>query len=156
MGATLELMARTPRTALPDGYFHVTCRSVAAAGAVFRDTGDRRTFLELLWLTSREHGWTCHAICLLTSHYHLVLEATRACLSRGMHGLNWRYAMYFNRKHGSFGHVFADRFATRSIDGEEYLYDACAYVLLNPVRAGLCERVDEWPWSYSSFGLVAT
>lgn len=64
--------------------------------------------------------------------------------------------MYFNRKHGRFGHVFADRFSTRVIDGEQYLFDACAYVLLNPVRAGLCERLDEWPWSYSSFGLEAS
>ena len=42
------------------------------------------------------------------------------------------------------------------IDGEEYLYDACEYVVLNSVRAWLCGRVEDWPWSYSRFGLAAT
>jgi len=149
-------VARVPRSALRDGYFHVVSRSVAAARAVFRDTDDRETFLRLVRRTSREDAWSCHAICLMTSHYHLVLEARRVSLSRGMQRLNWRYAMYFNRRHGSFGHVFADRFAARSIESEEYLYDACSYVLLNPVRAGLCDRADEWPWSYSSFGLAGS
>jgi REP element-mobilizing transposase RayT len=145
-------MSRIPRGALEDGYFHVVSRSVATAQALFRDPDDHETFLDIVRRTSRESTWSCHAVCLMTTHYHLVLEATRDALSAGMHRLNWRYAMYFNRKHGSFGHVFADRFATRVIEREEYLYDACAYVLLNPVRAGLCQRVEEWPWSYSSFG----
>jgi putative transposase len=61
------------------------------------------------------------------------------------------YARRFNARHGLFGHVFSERFSARVIDTEEYLFDACDYVLLNPVNAGLCERVEEWPWSYSRF-----
>ena len=66
------------------------------------------------------------------------------------------YATYFNRRHGRFGHVFAGRFSARVIENEQYLYDACAYVVLNPVKAGLCDKVEDWPWSYSSFGLDST
>ena len=53
-----------------------------------------------------------------------------------------------NRRHGRFGHVFAERFQARVIESEEYLYDACAYVAQNPVAAGLCDAPEDWPWSY--------
>jgi REP-associated tyrosine transposase len=146
-------VGRVPRTSLPDGYFHVFSRCIPSAGLVFRDDEDREIFLELVWRAARRHGWTCHAICLMGSHYHLVLETERESLSAGLHRLNSQYAMYFNRKHDAFGHVFASRYSARVIESEQYLYDACAYVLLNPVRAGLCDRIDDWPWSYSSYGL---
>jgi putative transposase len=146
---------RVPRSTLPDGFFHVISRGVPAAGHVFRDDDDRTTFMDLVWRCVRDYDWRCHAICVLGSHYHVVVEARTALLSAGMHRLNWRYARYFNGKHESFGHVFADRFTSRVIDDESYLYDACAYVLLNPVRAGLCREPSGWRWSYCSFGLDA-
>jgi putative transposase len=145
-------MARVPRTSLPDGYFHVSARAVAAAGALFVDDDDRATFVRLLWRTVRRHGWRCHAFCLMGTHYHLVVETKVASLSAGLQGLNWLYAAGFNERHDRFGHVFADRFSARSIESEEYLFDACAYVLLNPVRAGVCRIAEEWPWSYSVYG----
>jgi len=102
---------------------------------------------------AHEHRWECLAYCVLGTHYHLVLETRRESLSSGLHRLNWLYAMYFNARHGLFGHVFADRFSARVIESEEYLFDACAYVLLNPVKAGLCERPGDWPWSFSRYGV---
>ncbi len=149
-------MSRALRADLPDGYFHVSARAVAAGGPLFRDDDDRRVFMRFVWQTAHAHGWTCHAICLMGTHYHLVLESTRKALSAGLHRLNGLYAQYFNTRHDRFGHVFADRFSARSIESEAYLYDACAYVLLNPVKAGLCAQTDEWPWSYSSFCLTAS
>ena len=145
-------MARVPRTSLPDGYFHVYSRAVDAARSLFLDDDDREVFVHLLWRTARRQGWTCHAFCLMGTHYHLVLETSRESLSSGIHRLNWLYAKTFNEKHGRFGHVFAERFSTRLIESEDYLFDACAYVLLNPVRAGVSTSVRDWPWSYSRFG----
>jgi REP element-mobilizing transposase RayT len=146
-------MARVPRSSLPPyGYFHVYARAVAAAGLLFLDDDDRRRFVRLLWDVVRQHAITCHAFCLMGTHYHLVLETQRESLSSGVHRLNWLYAAGFNERHDRFGHVFSERFSTRAIESEDYLFDACAYVLLNPIRAGLCNRVDEWPWSYSRYG----
>jgi putative transposase len=142
-----------PRTSLPDGYFHVAARGVDARGSIFRDDDDRKTFLALMRHAARRHRWACHAYCLMGTHYHLVLETRRASLSSGLHRLNWLYALHYNGKYGRFGHVFADRFSARVIESEEYLFEACAYVLLNPVKAGLCESVEDWPWSYSRFGV---
>jgi putative transposase len=101
-------------------------------------------------------GWTCHALCLMGTHYHLVVETRRESLSSGLRWLNWLYAMHFNTKHGLFGHVFATRFSARAIESEQYLHEACTYVLLNPVRAGLCNRVEKWPWSYSRCGIESS
>lgn len=146
-------MARIRRSTLPDGYFHVFARGTAAGGPLFRDDEDCSTFVTLAYDEGRRHGWTYHAYCLLGTHYHLVVESRREALSRGLQRLNGLYARNFNLRHDRFGHVFAGRFSARAIEDESYLYDACTYVVLNPVRAGLCDRVEAWPWSYSSFGL---
>jgi REP element-mobilizing transposase RayT len=149
------VMARVARTTLPDGYFHVSGRGVDRRMPLFRDDADRRLFVSLLARAARRHRWTTHAHCLLSTHYHLVVEAKRHDLSSGLCWLHGTYARRFNRRHGHFGHVFAERFAARVIDTEEYLHDACSYVLLNPIRAGLCDRIEQWPWSYSRVGLAA-
>jgi putative transposase len=143
---SLGAMARMLRTLLPDGYFHVYTRGVAGTD-VFRDDEDRRFFLALLANATRRYAWELHAMCLMTTHYHVVLESTRAQLSAGMQWLNGLYAQTFNRRYGRYGHLFADRFGSRVIEGEDYLAKVCEYVLLNPVQAGLCERAAEWRWN---------
>jgi putative transposase len=148
-------MPRVPRSSLPDGFFHVYCRGVAGSMA-FPDGDDRTEFFRLLRRYGRRHQWELHAACVLSTHYHLVLETRVAALSKGVHQLNWRYAGYCNRRYDRFGHVFAERFQTRALEGEERVFETCAYVLLNPVKARLCERVEEWPWSYSRYGLAVT
>jgi putative transposase len=142
---------RIARSALPDGVFHVTARGVARTN-VFLDLDDRRVFLWLLGWIVDAAAWRCHAYCLMTNHYHLVLEAARADLSRGMHRLNARYAETFNAKYGRSGHLFGDRFGARVVADDDHLAAACAYVVQNPVRAGICRRASEWPWSASRYG----
>jgi REP element-mobilizing transposase RayT len=143
-------MARVLRSSLPDGYFHVFTRGVADT-AIFRDDEDRRSFLALLIRTTRRHGWELHALCLMTTHYHAVLEATRAQLSAGMQWLNSLYAQTFNKRYDRHGHLFGARYGSRVIESEEYLARACEYVLQNPMRAGLCERASHWPWNATRY-----
>ena len=87
------------------------------------------------------------AYCLLTNHFHLVLETSVQGLSAGMHQLNGTYARKFNERHGFDGHLFDGRFRAWFVDSEEYLFELLHYVALNPVRAGLCEHPSAWPWS---------
>src|SRR6266540_3304611 len=145
-------MGRVARTSLPDGYFHVYSRGVAGR-PLFLDDDDRIAFAKLVSQCAQRHDWTCHAWTLLTTHYHLIVEATRENLSAGLHRLNGLYARHYNRRHGRFGHVFAERYLAKLIGTEEYLFDACEYVLGNPVDAGLCARAEDWPWSYSRFSV---
>jgi putative transposase len=148
-------MARVRRSSLPDGFFHVVARAVFGA-RIYLDDADRCRFLGLLKVCERAHGWRSHAYCLMSTHYHLVLEARRKELSDGMQQLNGRHALGFNRRHRRYGALFAERYSVRLIESEEYLFEACAYVVLNPVKAGLCDSAEEWPWSYSSFDAPAS
>jgi putative transposase len=149
-------VARVPRilrTTLPDGYFHAYGRAVFGA-ALFHDDADRRLFVKLLMRTAKRCAWSLEALCLMTTHYHLVLRTTVPRLSGGMQWLNGVYAQRFNQRHDRFGHLFAGRYGVRTIDSEEYLARACEYVLLNPVRAGLCSRAADWPWNGSRRGFA--
>lgn len=140
------------RAALPDGVFHVYARAIPER-PLFLDDHDRRRFLVELREASRRHRLVVHASCLMTTHYHAVVEARCADLSRAMQRVHSLYALASNRRHERFGHLFAERFASRVARDEIHLRDLCAYVLLNPVRAGLCDRIDQWPWSFCRYGL---
>jgi REP element-mobilizing transposase RayT len=135
--------------------FHVWTRGVAA-GVAFPEDDDRTRLMRLLRVTVARNRWELYAACVLSTHYHLIVDAPVKALSRGMHQLNWRYARYFNERYEVFGHVFAERFKTRALLDETRVFDACTYVLLNPVKARLCDRVEQWPWSYSRYGLESS
>ena len=148
---SLSGVARIPRTAFPDGLFHVGARGVARM-PIYLDDEDRRSFLRLLGLMTARFAWSFHAFCLMTNHYHLVVDCTRESLSRGLHTVNGIYAQGFNEKYERWGHVFGDRFWSRSLE-EEDLERTCIYVMENPVRAGLCKTATDWPWSASRYDL---
>jgi REP element-mobilizing transposase RayT len=139
-------MPRLPRNHLGDGYFHATARAVFGA-ELFTDDLDRLDFLKLFRSTAALFDWRCHAHCLMGTHYHLVLAATRASLSDGMRRLNGDYARRFNKRHGRRGHLFDERFSSFAVEDERHLEAAIEYVLQNPVRAGLCEDARDWQWS---------
>ncbi|HSS80111.1 MAG TPA: transposase [Gaiellaceae bacterium] len=139
-------MPRFPRSQLEGGYFHVTARGAGNA-LIFVADLDRLDFLHLLESTTRRLGWRALAHCLMGTHYHLILEATRESLSAGMQRLNGVYALRFNRRHGRTGHLFAERFSSYVIRDERHLEAAVEYVLQNPVRAGLCDEARDWAWA---------
>jgi REP-associated tyrosine transposase len=141
---------RLPRRELPDGIYHVTSRGVARS-AIARDALDFIALRTQLRDVLHRFPWSLYAYCLMPNHFHLVVETEREFLSAGMHRLNFLHAQRFNRRHNRDGHLFQNRFGTRVIESNEHLAAAIAYVLDNPVRAGLCERASDWRWSGSAF-----
>ena len=141
-------MPREARSVLPDGVFHVTSRGVART-LIFRDELDYAEFAAQLSRVEETCGWAVHAYCLMPNHYHLIVEATQADLSRGMHRLNGHYARRFNERYDRTGHLFQNRYSSYVIDDERHFERALAYVQDNPVRAGLCEQLEDWPWTYA-------
>jgi putative transposase len=119
---------------------------------IYRDDEDRLAFLQLFNIAVARFDWTSHAFCLMGNHYHLVLDATSANLSRGLHIVNGIYAQGFNAKYKRWGHLFGDRFWSRSLE-EDDLERTCVYVMENPVRAGLCEQAAGWRWSACRYPL---
>jgi REP element-mobilizing transposase RayT len=83
----------------------------------------------------------------MPNHYHLIVEATQDDLSLGMHRLNGRYAQRFNQRYDRVGHLFQNRFGSYVIGSDEHYERAMEYVRANPVAAGLCDRIADWPWA---------
>lgn len=114
---------------------------------IFREDKDRDNFLEILGSIVKRYNWICHAYCLMDNHYHLIIETPEANLSKGMRQLNGVYTQAFNRIHKRVGHVFQGRYKAILVEKESYLLEVCRYVVLNPVRAGIVERLENWKWS---------
>jgi REP element-mobilizing transposase RayT len=139
-------MARPLRLEFNDALYHVTSRGNERR-PIFRTNRDRQTFLLFLGMAVRRFGWSLTAWVLMTNHFHLVLKTPEPNLSKGMHWLNSTYANWFNRTHGRCGHLFQGRFKAFLIDEESYFAEVLRYVVLNPVRAKMCERPEEHRWS---------
>ena len=139
-------MARPLRIEYPGALYHLTTRGNGRQD-IFRDRRDRLGFLEVYAEVAARFGWRCHAYCMMTNHYHWVVETPAANLSRGMRQLNGVYTQRFNRRHGSVGHVFQGRFGAVLVERDAHLMELARYVVLNPVRAGLARSVRAWPWS---------
>ncbi len=139
-------MARPLRVEYPGAVYHAMARGHERA-SLFRDDTDREKFVALLAATARDEAWEVHAYCLMGNHYHLLVETPRGKLSRGMHSLNGRYTQWFNWRHDRRGHVLEGRFKAVLVQKEKHLLELVRYVVLNPVRAGLAQRVGDWRWS---------
>ncbi|MBW2037988.1 MAG: transposase [Deltaproteobacteria bacterium] len=139
-------MSRPLRIEFECAVYHVTSRGNARQ-IIYEDDSDRHRFLELLGHEIHQQRWVCYAYCLMDNHYHLVIETPDANLSCGMARLNAVYAQWFNRRHLRVGHLFQGRYKAILVEKESYLLELCRYVVLNPVRAGLVEHVDQWKWS---------
>jgi REP element-mobilizing transposase RayT len=139
-------MARPLRLEFEGAVYHLTARGNAGQ-AIFLNDNDRQRFLDALSEVVDRFGWICHAYCLMTNHYHLLVETPNANLSRGMQQLNGVYTQAFNRRHGRVGHVLQGRFKSIIVEKESHLLELVRYVVLNPVRAKLVRHPRQWEWS---------
>lgn len=139
-------MSRPLRIEFPGAIYHVTSRGNARQ-SIYEDNKDCHRFLELLVHEINQQRWYCYAYCLMGNHYHLLIETPEAKLRSGMARLNGMYSQWFNRRHLRAGHLFQGRYKAILVEKESHLLELCRYVVLNPVRAGLVKRVDQWKWS---------
>jgi REP element-mobilizing transposase RayT len=130
----------------PGAVYHVTARGDGRE-AIYGEDRDRDLFLEVVGHVLDRFAWRCHAYCLMGNHYHLLIETPEANLSRGMRQLNGVYTQRFNRRHARVGPVFQGRYTAIVVQKDTHLLELCRYVVLNPVRAGMVKRVQDWRWS---------
>jgi len=83
----------------------------------------------------------------MTNHFHLLVRVGEKGLSGGMQAILGDYARFWNRRHGHAGHLFRNRFSMVDVLTEGHLLSSARYIDLNPVRAGMTTRPEEWPWS---------
>lgn len=139
-------MARPLRIEYEGAVYHVTTCGNSGTD-IFLDDADRTRFLGILEATIERFGWLCYAYCLMTNHYHLLIETPAPNLSRGMRHLNGVYTQWFNRKHSRSGHLVQGRFKSIVVEKEGYLLELARYVVLNPVRAQIVRSARDWRWS---------
>jgi putative transposase len=136
---------RALRQEVEGGVHHVFARGNDRRD-LYRDDADRETYLALLGRVVIRQRWRCLAYCLMPNHVHLLIETPEANLGAGMQRLHGLYAHLFNERHGRCGHVFQGRYGSVLLVTDEHLWAVAAYLALNPVRAGLCARPEQWPW----------
>ncbi|MDQ6950078.1 MAG: transposase [Mariprofundales bacterium] len=139
-------MARPLRIEYDGAVYHVTSRG-NARGDIYLSDDDRQMFVDVLAHVVDRFGWICHAYCLMTNHFHLMIETPQANLSRGMSQLNGVYTQRFNRSHERVGHLFQGRFKSIIVDKDAYLLELSRYIVRNPVAANMVEDVGGWLWS---------
>ena len=139
-------MSRPLRIEYPGALYHVTSRGNRQED-IFLDNDDRDSFLSTLARVCDRYNWVCHCYCLMSNHYHLMIETPEANLSLGMRQLNGVYTQRFNRHHGRVGHVFQGRFKSILVDKDSYLLELSRYIVLNPVKAGMARSAKDWRWS---------
>jgi putative transposase len=139
-------MARQLRIEYPGAYYHVQSRGNQKQ-AIFLSDDDRHFFLACLREANRKFGASFHVYCLMTNHYHIFIETPEANLSKVMHSINTKYSIYLNRKHGRCGHPLQGRFQAILVEAEAYAQVLSRYIHLNPVRAGIVNRPEDYEWS---------
>ncbi|MBI3343500.1 MAG: transposase [Gammaproteobacteria bacterium] len=146
-------MTRPLRLEFHGAVYHLTARGDQRED-IFFDDADRLIFLDLLAKEVHQQHWRLYAYCLMSNHYHLLIETPEGNLVNGMRRLNGVYTQAFNRRHGRVGHVLQGRYKSILVDKDAYLLELARYIVLNPVRAGMAQRVEDWPWS--SYAITAS
>lgn len=137
-----------PRSVDPTGLYHVFSRGNYRA-AIFFGEDHFTKYLALLDRVARRRHWSLLDWCLMPNHYHLLIQLENGGLSEGMRELNGCFSRWSNRETGrtGAGHLVKNRFGSRDVIRDGHLWDLLSYIPLNPVRANLVERPEDWPWS---------
>jgi len=137
---------RAPRIQIADGIYHVTTRGIRRQ-PIYTDVQSQERFLTVLADVVTRTEWKVHSYCLMTNHYHLLVETPEPNIASGMERLNGMYARWFNWRHGFAGHLFDRRYHNELVERDAHLVELARYIVLNPVRAKLCAHPSEWRWS---------
>jgi putative transposase len=139
-------MPRIARKKSVSGVYHIIVRG-ANRQEIFHDEEDRIKFLDSLGKYKRRTGIKLYAWCLMGNHVHLLLREGTESISVTMQRLGVSYALYYNWKYMTTGHLFQNRFMSEAVEDTSYLLTVTRYIHQNPVKARIVTLPDEWPWS---------
>lgn len=139
-------MPRRPRKHSSTGYYHITNRGVGKA-RVFNEGCDHAFFLECLRLAQQICSFKVLAYCVMTTHFHIVIKCNGPIPPSLFQSVGARFSAYYHKRHKCAGQIFQGRFRSEAIETEAHLLSAIRYVWRNPVKARLCVRLTDYPWS---------
>lgn len=139
-------MARRPRAVAAGLLYHVIARGNQRQLTFLTDR-DYDAYLVRLAKYRKRYGVELYAYCLMPNHVHLLLQTSEAPLAKFMQGLQQSYTQRFNRIYDKVGHLFQGRYKAIVCERDDYLLTLIRYIHLNPVRAGLVEDPEAYPYS---------
>jgi putative transposase len=139
-------MSRPFRIEYPGAWYHIMNRG-RRSEAVFLDNNDYLMFLELLKEIKELWNVNIAAYCLMTNHYHILLQTPDSNISRAMRHLNSIYTQRFNKVHGLDGSLFRGRFKSVLVYDDSHLLELVRYIHKNPVKATMVKEIGDYKWS---------
>ncbi|MCP4221015.1 MAG: hypothetical protein GY765_40675 [bacterium] len=130
-----------------DGAVHHVMNRRYGGNDIFQGDRNKRIFLDYLAEATQKLRIKIFAYCVMDTHYHLVLENSSGRMSEFMKRLNSLYGMYYRKATGGKGHVFLNRYKSTLVGDDTYLLQSIAYLLRNPVRAGIVANAEDYMWS---------
>jgi len=138
---------RLPRFALIGVPQHVIQRGNNRS-PVFADPNDLTVYRRSLEVAAQKYGCEVHAYVLMTNHVHLLMTPSRTgSIGKVMQSIGRRYVQYFNGVHRRTGTLWEGRYKATVVESDRYLFSCYRYIELNPVRAGLVSRPEDYCWS---------
>jgi REP element-mobilizing transposase RayT/transposase len=139
-------MSRPLRIEYPGAWYHVMNRG-RRGEEIFIEKNDYRLFLDVVRESTDLFNIKIAAYCLMPTHYHLLLHTPDGNLSRGMRQINGIYTQRFNRVHQYEGQLFRGRYKSILVEVDSYLLQLLRYIHKNPLRAGICDELNDYEWS---------
>lgn len=144
-------MPRAARIKDPEAIYHVMSRSISEFD-LFPDNSDKEHFLDLTKKFKEKFHCKIYGYCLMSNHYHLIVDTCGFDISKFMKSLNQTYVKYINKKYNRRGHLLTERFNSKIINSTAYMLTLSAYIHNNPKDIeGYSGREFEYP--YSSMGI---
>ena len=139
-------MSRTARKQSKTGVYHIMLRGNNKQ-QIFLDDHDSRQFLRILLEYKEKCGYEIYAYCLMGNHLHLLLKINETPLESIMKRIVTKFVYFYNTKYARIGHLFQDRYKSEPVEDDKYLLQAVKYIHLNPVKAGMCAKPEDYVFS---------
>ena len=144
-------MPRPPRISLEGLVYHIINRGNNRQD-VFKDEEDFSTYLKTLKKFKERYFFKLYAYCLMSNYVHLIIEPTKPnTLSKIIQSVTLSHIRLYHAKYKSSGHLWQGRFKNAIIQTDEYLLECIKYIELNPVRANMVVKPEDYRWSSFRF-----
>jgi REP element-mobilizing transposase RayT len=144
-------MPRGAREKSSSGIYHIMLRGINKQ-VIFNDEEDFSRFIYYLGRYKKESDYKIYSYCLMNNHIHLILKVNSIDLESILKRIAGSYAQWYNRKYSRVGHLFQDRFKSKAIEDERYLFAAMRYIHMNPIKDNISKSMENYVWSsYSDY-----
>jgi len=137
---------RAARKKSETGVYHVTLRGINQQ-QIFEDEEDNEKFLQIMEECKKVSGFELYAFCLMGNHIHLLLKVVAEDVDQIIKRIGVRYVFWYNWKYQRAGHLFQDRFKSEPVENDRYLLAVVRYIHQNPIKANICDRLEDYRWS---------